>query len=128
MSFLITATKNISTSGVSLSGNVAVTVDAVDSIDVDFVGAVTDQQVVIAFTTSAIKSFYFLCDSPCIIETNSSSAAANTFTVPANTPFEWILGCLLANPFTTSVTTIYLTKAASGNHTAKIRVGRDATP
>lgn len=128
MSFTVTATKSISATGVSETGTVSVSVDAIDNIDVAFTGAVTDQQVIIAFTTSAIKAFYFECDSACVIETNSSSSPADTFTVPADTPFEWITGSLLTNPFGTSVTTLYLTKAASGNHTAKIRVGRDATP
>jgi hypothetical protein len=65
------------------------------------------------------------------IETNSSSAPADTFTLKAGCPLVWYADGGLPNPFSVDVTKIYITNAlltAANDAVVELRMMLDATP
>lgn len=126
----ITHTINLSLTGAaaSLSGSLSATCDNEQHTEVALDASAADVQTLVAFTMAALKSFYYICDQNSVIKTNSSSAADNTFTIPANKPFVWNNAMLLDNPFTADVTKFYITNSAATAGTARIIIGSDGTP
>lgn len=89
MAFSWTVTKgmndggaNVITSTLTFSGSGAAEIDETFSTG-------NDQAVVFSLDVSQVKAFFLLSTLAATIETNSSSAAANTFTLVADVPFVW---------------------------------------
>lgn len=66
-----------------------------------------------AFTKTKLKAFFMLFDTAILLETNSSSAPAESWTFVANVPYWWDTSQPVANPFSTNVTAMYLTNGAA---------------
>lgn len=104
---------------ISASGEAEINADVVIPIG-------TDTAVALAFPYANIKAVILLADVAVTLETNSSSAATQTFSLLANVPKLWITGGDGSNPFTANVTTCFATAVAAG--TLKVRVLYDPTP
>lgn len=126
----ITHSFNIALTGaaVSLTGALAATSDQEEHTAIELTSSAADVEATIAFAVADLKSFYYLCDQNTILKTNSSSAANDTFNIPANSPFVWNNKMLLDNPFGTDVTKVYVTNSSAVTTTAQVVIGRDGTP
>jgi uncharacterized protein (UPF0276 family) len=92
-------------------------------MDVAFT-APTDQEVAFVLDVSQCKGFYMQSDVALTVETNSSSAPAQTFSLSAGVPLDWIFGdgnC----PVTIDVTKLFITSVSNG--TLKLRALVDPT-
>lgn len=84
----------------------------------------TDLLVAYTLDYSQCKGFFLLADANMTIETNSSSAPAQTITLTANVPVAWMTGAGVC-PITADVTALYVTSVAGGNLTIRSLI--DAT-
>ena len=87
-----------------------------------------DREVAAVFTVASLKSVFIISDRDVTLETNSSSAPAQTINLLANKPLYWYSGAYHANPFTVDVTKFYFSNAGAVDANVKIRILRDATP
>jgi len=89
--------------------------------------SVTDLAIACAFLVAKLKSIFMWTDVNMIIETNSSSAATNTFSLLANIPLVWTPDSYHANPFTANVTALFATNPGLVDGTLQIRMIVDPT-
>lgn len=109
--------------------NVEITADGLTTRSLTIAASTTDQQVIVAFTTAALKGCYLVSTQDITIETNSSSAPDDTITLSANEPLVWHTDCGLTIPFSANVTTLYLTTGAiSASATVTLVFLHDTTP
>jgi hypothetical protein len=82
-----------------------------------------------ALDVSQVKAIFMACDKQVTLETNSSSAAAATIVLKANSPLIWLASDgYHANPFgATDVTSLYVTNASGAAATLRIRILFDPT-
>lgn len=111
----------------TLSTEVSISADGAFDRDLTIPGATTDQLVAAVIDVSQMKLLYISSDQDITIETNNSSAPADTLTITANKPLLWYEGYGLDNPLGTDVTALYITRAAGDSATVKIRCMVDAT-
>ena len=117
-----------SDNGNPLSNAVTITSEGTDDRDVTVGATTNDVEVSIAFTMAGLKAIYIAATNTVTLETNSSSAADDTFTITAGSPFVWTYTSGITTPFTADVTKFYLSNAGGSSSTVQIRVIRDATP
>jgi hypothetical protein len=131
MAFDMSLTRGLVADGVSISKRLTVSVESVHNVDISVANG-TDQLVAFVCDVSQLKCLYIVADGALVIETNSSSAAANTITLAANVPFQWIFG---DNPLrdtanaalTTDITSLYVTNATGGAVHLQLFAGIDPT-
>lgn len=85
-------------------------------------------EVGIAFTIAALKSIRIDTDVTVTLETNDGTTPDDTFTITAGTPFFWMTGTGIANPFDTNVTKFFFSNATNTNASVRIRGVRDDLP
>lgn len=112
MSITHTITRSYNDGTRVLSGTVTETAGQANNID-ESIPIATNTQVAFAFTKTKLMSICILSDQDVTIKTNSTGSPAETLTILANKPWMWDEGdAYFANPFSTNVTTIYVTSAA----------------
>lgn len=109
-------------SGESIAQSVTISDNGELNRNVTVAPATTDFPVAAVIDVSEVKALYIHSDQNVTIETNSSSAPANTLTVTANKPLVWYTGCGLVNPLTVDVTSIFITNAGATAANVRIRV------
>lgn len=112
------------TPGGQVATQLAVTAEAEHNLDVTIAALASDALVAYALDYSQCKGFFMVADAAMTVETNSSSAADQTFTLAANVPVAWANGAGTC-PVTTDITALYVTSTAGG--TLKIRTLIDPT-
>jgi len=110
------------------NNRVSLTGDGEDNRQLSVANSVTDQLVNLAIDISQLKMFVLVSNAVVTIETNSSSAPQETFTLAAGVPVLWYTGCGYAVPFAGDVTKIYVTNASGGTATIDIHILHDSTP
>lgn len=115
-------------SGTPVTDSTTITDEVGVTLDCEGSGAVTDELHNIAIDVSELSSIMMLASANMTIETNSSSAPDNTYTLLANIPLIWQQSSGITNPVTTDVTKIYITKAGAGSWTFKLRCTQDGSP
>lgn len=110
------------------SQGAVITADGEEVRELTIPGATTDQQILIAFTMAALKSVFIKASGPCTLETNSSSAPDDTFSLDSNSGVVWDNQMLTDNPFTVNVTTMYVTTPSGDPVVLSIYALVDATP
>lgn len=90
--------------------------------------ATTNQQIIIAFTIAAMKSFFVKASSACTLKTNSTGSPDNTFSLDADSGIVWHNQMTSANPITVNVTTMYVTTPSGDPVTLEIYALVDTTP
>lgn len=90
--FTHTFNRSWSRAGESIVKSVDVLGGAENNIDELIPAATTDQLVAFTADVSQIKGLFIVSSLDVLIQTNSGSAPANTFTLAANVPFLWIHG------------------------------------
>jgi len=125
MAFTHTLTQQFASGSSSISHAVALTGGLESNLDEAIPENSTDLEVVFALDYSALRSFYMVSDVAMMVKTNVGTD--DTFTLVANQPMAWYLGCGLTNPFTADVATnIFVTNTTVG--TLRIRAITDPTP
>lgn len=86
------------------------------NIDEEIPAATADKLVAFNLDISQCKGLFMVSNVPVTIETNSSSAPANTFTLAANIPYAWVFGDsamrdTAAAAVTVDITSLYVTNA-----------------
>ena len=114
--------------GASLSGSVATVADAEDNRDIVVAGSTNDFAVALTLAVANLKSFYALSDKDVLIETNSSTVPPNTLSLKAGIPYSWTAAGALTNPFTTNITSLFISNANPAAATVQLRIAQDATP
>lgn len=114
----VTHTLTFSAGGFS-DGMTPITVSTTGSlgleIDEDVAASTTDQLLTIAIDVSEIESLIIFTDGALTVETNSSSAPAQTLTFAADKPLVWASGMPSSCPLTTDVTALYFTNAGGSS-------------
>lgn len=123
MSFTHTLAWSYTSVGDQISSNVSVSAELETKLDAAFTAA-NDQELVFTLDYSQCKGFFMVSDQDCSVETNSSSAAAQTFTMLADIPLAWTYGDG-ACPVTTDITKLFVSSAVAG--TLKVRALVDGT-
>lgn len=124
MAFTHTLAWSYATSGDAVNSQLAATAESETRMDVAVPASSTDLLVAYTLDFSQCKGFFLLADAAMTVETNSSSAPDQTFTLAANVPVAWVDGDGTC-PVTDDITAIYVTSAAGG--TLKIRSLVDPT-
>lgn len=83
-----------------------------------------DYQVPLAFIYNKLQSCYLLSTAAMTLEFNNSTTGVPTITLAANTPYIWTLASGATNPFTATITTLYVTSAAGGDLQMWFQVNR----
>lgn len=116
----------------AISKTVAISAGAEYNIDESIPASTTDQLVAFVLDVSQLKGIFMVSDYAVTVETNSGSTAANTFTLPANTPYMWVLGDAAMRDtagavVTTDITALYVTNGASSSALFQLRAVVDPT-
>lgn len=114
--FTHTLNRSWSRAGEAITKSFNVTGGAENNIDEAIPADTVDQLVAFTADVSQIKSLYIVSDKDILIQTNSGSAPANTFTLAAGRPFMWSTGdAALADTagvaVTVDITALYVTNA-----------------
>lgn len=88
----------------------------------------TDAQITFDVDVSEVESIFIVSDQDVTLETNSGSAADDTFSLLANKPLEWQSDSYHANPFSADITDLYITNSSGSTATVIARAIYDATP
>ena len=121
---LVTQTLSFGHSGASVTINDQVNKSGSTATESSFTvaGSTTDQQQAIDFVKANLQLIYIKSDQDLTLETNSSSAPADTITITAGIPYVWVAGSGITNPFAGNVTTTYWTNAGASLATVYVRV------
>jgi hypothetical protein len=104
----------------------SVTADGEGSFDGSLTANQTDVEVDCDFVYTRIKGFIVECAAAIVIETNANDASGGqTINVPAG-GWSWLSGGVTANPFSASVTRLFLTNTTATP--VKIKWLYDRTP
>lgn len=130
MSTTVTTTLKETGEGAGIITSVAFdeTGDMVVSLTPSIPGATNDVEVAVVFTMAQLICISINSDKDVTLETNSSSAADNTYAIKAGKTFYWGKNTGIANPFTANVTKFFFSNAGAGAATVRIRILRDGTP
>jgi hypothetical protein len=89
--------------------------------DITFPAGSTNVALPGAFTNTALQTCFMLADSNLTLKTNSSGSPANTFNLVAGRPLVWAVSDgYFSNPFTSSVTSFFVTCTTSSRLRIKI--------
>lgn len=91
-------------------------------------GGTTNQQILIAFTLTNLKSILITATGTCTLKTNSTSAPDDTFALDSDSGVVWNNQMAAAIPFAANVTTMYLTVPSGDPVTVEIDALFDSTP
>ena len=121
--------RGVSINGAGPSETYELTAEAsVEIPDLAIAEDATDTEVSIAFAYAGLKWIYIKAAAALTLETNSSSAPADTISIAAApNVFEWTYGSGITCPFTQNVTKFYFTRVGAAT-TVSIYAGYDATP
>lgn len=91
-----------------------------------------DTLVALTLDVSQVKSFYMVSDQAIVVETNSSGAPVNVFTLAADKPFIWFEGNgtwrdTAGTAVSSDITALYVTNASGASATLQIRSLVDPT-
>lgn len=130
MSTLIQTTLKETSEGAGIITSVSFdeTGDMVVSLSPSIPGATNDVEVAVVFTMAQLIGISINSDKDVTLETNSSSAADDTFTIKAGKTFYWSKNTGVPNPFTANVTKFFFSNAGASAATVRIRILRDGTP
>lgn len=84
--------RTIRAGGLEYRADIEVVSGRATEIAETILASAVDRQVAFTADISQLKSLMIMTDRDVVIETNSGSAAANTFNIAANRPFQWIEG------------------------------------
>lgn len=99
------------------------------SIDETIPDAQTDLAVAFAAVRAKIQMLIIVSDRALTLETNSGSAADDTFTLEAGKPIIWYsgIGIAITDLFSADITGLFVTNASGGNALLQIRALIDPT-
>lgn len=122
MSFTVTLSQKIQ-EGQTIFGSTAqtFTCETVTKLEESVPDSSTDLEFLSSIDISELQVFYMVSDQAMTIETNSGSAAQETFTLTANKPVVWRSGD--AAIFAGDVTGFYATNASGNAATLRIMYG-----
>src|SRR4051794_27701128 len=107
--------------GISLNGSVSETGATEINVDQNYAAASTNILTTCAWTVANTQSLFLYSDKGCVIKTNSSGSPANTITLAPGIPLVWDTSAgYFSNPFTTNVTSWYVTSTYASRLQAKI--------
>lgn len=112
----------------SLSLRDTFTGEAEKNVSVSVPDSSTDYEITLGIDISEIKSIVISSDQVITVETNSGSAADDTFAITANNPLIWNVDSPAATPFTADITALFVTNASGSAATFNVRCIVDATP
>jgi hypothetical protein len=102
--------------------------EAEKNVSISVPDSSTDYEITLAIDISEIKSIVITSDQVITLETNSGSAADDTFAITANNPLIWNVDSPAANPFSADITALFVTNASGSAATFNVRCIVDATP
>ena len=114
--------------GASLTGSVATVADAEDNRDITIAASTNNFAVALTLAIANLKSFYALSDKDVLIETNDATTPPNTLSLKAGIPYSWTSAGGLTNPFTTNITSLFISNANAAAATVQLRIAVDSTP
>lgn len=117
-------TWNYNASGLNTGASLTATSEQEINMDVVIPALSTDYLIAYALDYSQCKGLFIIGSAAMTIETNSSSAPAQTISLAAGVPVAWMYGSGTC-PITADVTSLYITSTAGG--TLTIRTLVDAT-
>jgi hypothetical protein len=123
----ITYTLNRGTGGTNPSAQSIITSEGhiEDSVSIP---VQADKEVAVAFALADLKSIMVFVTGNLTLETNSGSAADNTFALKTDEPLIWNNKMKCANPFDEDVTAFFFTNATASPVTVDIYILLDVTP
>lgn len=107
------------------------------NIELEVPASTTDMHVVVNVPYATLKSVCMTCTkktgdsgtfTSMLVETNSGSAADDSFTITPTNGLIWSTGDPTANPLTADVTALYLTNSGSAVANFVLRALNDPTP
>lgn len=96
----------------SISGQTTDTGNTLTTTTATFPASSTNASLTLAFTKANLQSSFIVADQNCTIKTNSTGSPSETITLIANIPhptYSWSKSAGLTNPWTTDVTTAFVT-------------------
>ena len=113
----------------SLAGTpVVITTDAEANFDKTLTASQANLEIDIAFPYTRIKSFYVLAQGACTLKINSSTDPDVTITLAAGQPLKWRYVDAAANPFSTNVSSIFLTDTSAASNRIQFFLAYEGTP
>jgi hypothetical protein len=128
MAFTHTHARTFSRSGETISASATATAASEICVDEAINNGVTDGQITLNLDQSELAGVFIISDQVVTIETNSGSAADDTFTLAANEAISWVDGDTAACPITADVTALFITNASGSTANVKMRFLQDPTP
>ena len=96
----------------SITGQATDTGNTLATTTTTFPASSTNASLTLAFTKANLQSSYIVADQNCTIKTNNSATPSETLTLVANIPhptYSWSKSSGVTNPWTTDVTTAFVT-------------------
>lgn len=123
-------TQNVSAGGGVIGGGATVTVTGSGraSISESVPTATTNQQLVIAFPITDLKSLVIYSDYAVTLKINSSGTPDQTISVLAGKALTWYTGGYYANPIDQAVTAMYVSNSSGSTAALEIEALYDGTP
>jgi hypothetical protein len=112
----------------SLSMRDTFTGESEANVSVSVPDSSTDFEITLGIDISEIKSIVINSDQVVTLETNSGSAADDTFALTADNPLVWNVDSPAANPFSADITALFVTNSSGSAATFNVRCLLDATP
>jgi hypothetical protein len=125
-----TLTLSWARNGETISQTVTVEAEGERNYNVTVNASTTDKQVECPIDVSEVKSLYIHSDQTVTVEFNDNAGAQGSFTVTANKPVIYYVGCGwdLSDLLPADVTNFYITNAGGTAAAVKIRILEDTTP
>ena len=124
MPFTIQVTRNIKEGNTSIGGAArSFTVAQVNKMEETIADSLTDVEFLFSIDVSQLQVFHMESDVALTVETNSGSAAQETFTLVANVPVTFETGETAI--FAGDITGLYVTNASGSTATLQVMSGVD---
>ena len=108
--------------------SVVVETDGYDEREPVIDATTDDVEVALSLAVADAKMIYIVSDQDVLLETNSGSAADDSFNLTAGQEMFWRDGSGVVCPFTTDVTAFFFSNAGDVDANVVIRIAKDATP
>ena len=125
-----TLTLSWARSGETISQTVTIEAEGERNYNVTVNASTTDKRVECPIDVSEVKSLYIHSDQTVTVEFNDNAGAQGSFTVTANKPVIYYVGCGwdLSDLLPADVTDFYITNGGLTAAAVKIRILEDTTP
>ncbi len=126
MSFSHAVTEKVTIGGVAINQVNTLTAGQKISID-ETMPIANDTLVALSLDVSQVKSMFILSDQDVTLETNSSSAPAQSLALKANIPYIWYTNKYHSLWCTTDITALYVTNASASAASLQLEILVDPT-